>query len=217
LSNPTPASLDSTPGVPGSEVCSMAQPNRGFRRRRKLIEPKLQLRLVATFLLVGAATTLLQAISLIHALNIAIGGPAGSGKIADEAPRIIFENLLFGFAICVPIVVVVGVFATFRMVGPAYRMRIYLQDLALNGYTGPCRIRSNDDFQGLCNALNVAVGRLRQPDATSVVPSAATIDVEAVDALLPSRSTVTTDTKATTDSTDTTVTTGSKATTSNSV
>lgn len=160
----------------------------------------LQLRLVATFLLVGAACTLLQAISLIHALNTAISGGSGSGNIADEAPRIIFESLLFGFVICVPIVVVVGVFATFRMVGPAYRMRIYLQDLAQSGYAGPCRIRSGDDFQGLCTALNAAVDRLRQQGGAPLVPNLAQIDLESIAAPLPSTATVTSDSEVTTSS-----------------
>jgi len=166
----------------------MAHPSRGHRRRRKLIEPKLQLKLVATFVLVAAAATLLQAISLMHALNTSMGAGFSGGHVAEQAPRIFVDNLLFGFAICVPIVAVVGVFATFRMVGPAYRMRIYLQDLAQNGYSGPCRIRRDDEFQGLCTALNAAVDRLRQADAATRGERTGASGLDDICAALPSQS-----------------------------
>jgi len=188
----------------GSEDGSMTRATGGFRRRRKLIEPKLQLKLVATFLLVGVVSTMLQGINLIRALNTSLSTGSAGGHVADRAPGIIIENLVFGFAICVPIVVVVGVFATFRMVGPAYRMRVYLQDLAANGYSGPCRIRSSDDFQELCSALNAAVDRMRQPDASAVGQKSAQIGLEDVTSALPSNpaaavnSTAANSTKATT-------------------
>lgn len=150
-------------------------PERKFRRRRKLIEPRLQIWLVATFLLLGAISTLLQAVNLIHELNSST--LAGPGGWTDEAPQLVVENLIFGFVVCVPLIAIVGIFVTFRLVGPLYRFRVYLQDLAANGYSGPCRIRQDDELQELCTALNAAVDRLRQsPAGASSTTSSATSD-----------------------------------------
>jgi HAMP domain-containing protein len=152
-----------------------------------LIEPKLQLKLVATFVLVAAAATLLQAISLMHALNSSMATGFSGSHVVEQAPQIYIDNLLFGFAICVPIVAVVGVYSTFRMVGPAYRMRIYLQELAQKGYSGPCRIRRDDEFQGLCTALNAAVDSLRQKDEVARGERTVASSLEDISAPLPSQ------------------------------
>lgn len=163
---------------------------RKFRRTRKLIEPRIQLRLVATFLLLGAISTLLQAVNLIHALNSsALSGPGGW---TDDAPQLVVENLMFGFAVCVPMTVVVGVFVTFRLVGPLYRFRVYLQDVAKNGYSAPCRIRKGDELQELCDALNGAVDRLRQSPANAEAASTSAKSAPEPAAPLPSREPVAT-------------------------
>ena len=139
-----------------------------IRRRQKLVEPGLQLKVIGTFVVLAGISAVLQALVLIHALG-AFAGESGSqgAPPVNQVRSLVIEHLVIGLAICVPIFVVVGTFVTFRVAGPAYRFRRYLEDLARDGYSGPCVIRRGDEFQDLCAALNLAIERLRAGDAPS--------------------------------------------------
>lgn len=78
-----------------------------------------------------------------------------------EAGGLVRETLVFGFALSVPLFLVVGIVVTFRIAGPIYRFERYFEALGKNGYTGACRIRQTDELHDLCNAINQGLEGLR--------------------------------------------------------
>jgi hypothetical protein len=62
----------------------------------------------------------------------------------------------------VPLTLLVGITSTHKVVGPLYRFRVYLTQLAAGERPAPCRIRQNDELQDLCELLNRATQPLRE-------------------------------------------------------
>jgi len=131
-------------------------------RRKKLVEPRLQLRLIGFFMGVATLGLLLQFLMLGARLTSALGElDDGGAELADEVPRMMLEVLGFSLAIVLPIVFVLGLLLTFRIAGPAYRFESYLRALARGEEVGPCRIREKDELQSLCDAINEATSVVR--------------------------------------------------------
>ena len=98
-------------------------------RRRKLIKPALQLKLIAVFCFCGLLAVLTQTILLSRGLAL-LAGKAGpeEARILSEAPGIVLSNLMLTSAILVPLFASIGVLVTFRIAGPVYRFERYLRE-----------------------------------------------------------------------------------------
>jgi hypothetical protein len=136
------------------------------RRRKKLIEPRLQLRFSLAFLATSFALVLVQAIVLTFLLQ----------RVADQMPndgmllraglaRILLASFAVTFLLLAPLSLAVGIRTTFPVVGPIYRFRVYLRELIDDKRPGPCRIRKGDELQDLCELLNEATAPLREATA----------------------------------------------------
>ncbi len=139
-----------------------------YKRRIKIIKPRLQLKLVGVFVGLAALSVLLQSVLLANRLtglaaNIPVGGP----YLVDAMPGIISEILLFTFGLVLPLIFAVGVLITHRIAGPVYRFEQHLKSVAQGNYAGPCRIRNGDELQELCDAINAAVDHLRDENHDS--------------------------------------------------
>lgn len=131
------------------------------QRKKKLIMPRFQLKLIATFFFLSCVSALFQVLLLTHSLQ-GLEPYLGERSAAlvvllDELFR---ENLLTAFAALAPLMLVVGVLITHRIAGPIYRMERYLEAVARGENPGECRIREGDEFQELCARLNEAVRAL---------------------------------------------------------
>ena len=143
-----------------------------FKRKKKLINPALQLRLIGTFFGVAGICLLLQALLLgLYLTEAARAMPAGGPDLLTRIPALIRNSLFVSFGVFVPLVLAIGIHRTFRMVGPIYRFEQHLKGIARGEDMGLCRIRKRDDLQELCRLINAAVQRL-QADARE--PSAGT-------------------------------------------
>ena len=119
------------------------------KRRRKLIKPKVQLKLVGAFVGISALGFLLQYILLAKELTeLALDMPEGGSVLAAQAPTLLLTVLGTSFGILFPLTVAVGIVLTFRIAGPIYRFERYLESVARGEETGPCRIRRNDAQEG---------------------------------------------------------------------
>ena len=133
----------------------MSQPH--FKRRRKLIKPRIQLRLIATFLGASALSLVLQVLLLAaHLVRTADALPTDGETLAVMIPDIVTAVLVTSIVVLLPTVGLVGVLATFRLAGPIYRFEIYLREVIEGRETGPCRLRAGDELQELCALLNEA-------------------------------------------------------------
>ena len=115
------------------------------RRKKKLIEPRTQKRFVLTFLSTAALAALVQAVVGCYLLlKVADRLPNDGLELKSEVMEILTSSLLITVAFLVPLTVAVGIASTHKIVGPLYRFRIYLTELAAGERPGPCKIRKND-------------------------------------------------------------------------
>ena len=137
------------------------------KRKRKLVLQGLQMGLIGCFLSLTAVGLLMEAMLLVsHVSSLAASLPMGGHMLSMELPSLLWKSLLYSFLVLVPMTVGVGILATFRFAGPAYKLERHLRAIARGEDPGACQLRSGDDLQDLCEALNEAVETLRRDTAT---------------------------------------------------
>ena len=137
--------------------------NQGFRRRRKkLVRPHLQWRLIGTFLGVSCLALIVQfTLFAFLALRFANGLAREGEYLINELPRMLGLSLAGSVLVLLPMTVVVGIGTTFRLLGPLYRFGVHFRQLAAGEDPGPCRLREGDELQDLCADLNAAIDAVR--------------------------------------------------------
>ena len=149
------------------------------RRQRTLVLPRLQLRLVGTFFLVLLGGFLLQSLLVhIELRRLTSAGEAGPG-ILEAMPAVQARVLLVSVAILLPATLAVGVLATQRIAGPAFRLERYLREVERGEANALCRLRRHDELKELCSQLNRTLttieargGRVWPPEELAPVPGA---------------------------------------------
>ena len=135
---------------------------RKYKRRIKLIQPRLQLKLVGSFVGLAALAMLLQFILLGARLSSAAAELSDAGGLlAERVPGMLLSVLAVSCAVLLPIIFAFGVLITFRLAGPVYRFETYLGQVARGEDVGPCHIRKDDELHELCDRINEAVSALR--------------------------------------------------------
>lgn len=133
------------------------------RRRRKLIQPALQIRLVASFVGLAALAMgtqfLLMGYRLVEAATELDGA---GGQLADQVPTILVEVFLVSLGLLLPVIFLFGIVMTFPIAGPIHRFEQYLRAVSRGEQLGPCKIRDGDQLQDLCDAINEATEPLRR-------------------------------------------------------
>ena len=132
------------------------------KRSKKLIQPRLQLRLIFTFLGVALLALLLQFLLFGATLSsLAADLPQDGPVLLDRIPQ--YTLLVFGVSLCVllPMTLCVGVIVTFRIAGPLYRFEQHLKAIVRGEDPGVCRIRRDDELQEFCQTFNAALDKLR--------------------------------------------------------
>jgi hypothetical protein len=148
------------------------QPRAPYRRRIKLIKPRLQLKLVGVFVGLSALGFLLQSLHVgLRLSELAASLPEGGTYLMAVMPELPLEILLVSFGMLLPLTIAVGILVTFRIAGPVYRFEKYLEAVLRGEETGPCRIRKGDEFQELCELLNQATAGLRGENARGEKPA----------------------------------------------
>lgn len=128
-----------------------------FQRKRVLILPRLQWRLVAAFLSAACISTVVQMLLLNLALTrLANESSAARGPVLDASPDILWTQILLTFGLMVPLVIAVGLLETFRVAGPLYKFENYLKDVVAGRNPAPCTLRQEDELHELCTLLNAA-------------------------------------------------------------
>ena len=138
-----------------------------FQRKKKLINPRLQLRLAAIFLFAAVLAVQIQAILVALTLSqLAERMPNDGPLILSELGSFVRWNLLLTFALLAPVMIGVGILATFQVAGPLYRFEQFLRAVRDGRQTEPCRIRKGDELQDFCVLLNEVTAPLREGAAT---------------------------------------------------
>ena len=129
-----------------------------YRRKRKLVNPRLQGRLAVVFVSISCVSALFQVV-LLNSSLVSLGQtlPNDGDLMLGAARGLLVRNLLITVLFLVPWILWIGVLATFRLAGPVYRLETYLRDVVDGTAEGPCRIRKDDELQELCGLINDAL------------------------------------------------------------
>ena len=141
----------------------MQATNEPNRRSKKLIEPRIQWRFALIFLTTSALAALVQCLVVSFlTMRAADRLPNDGALLKLQLLEILGGGLGITVLLLVPLTLVSGIVSTHRIVGPLYRFRVYLTQLAQGERPGPCRIRKDDELQDLCELLNRATAPLRE-------------------------------------------------------
>lgn len=128
------------------------------KRRRRLVRPSLQLRLIGTFLGIATLAMLVQLVLLGQKLAIMAGTmPEEGAQLSTEIPGLLSSVALVSFAVLLPCTLVCGIAVTFRIAGPVHRFESHLRSLCDGGDPGELRLRADDELQDLCELINQAL------------------------------------------------------------
>lgn len=142
------------------------------RRKKRLIQPRLQLRLVLSFLGLSVLALALQFVLLSAMLtHFATEMPQDGPFLMQELPRMLAWVFVLSVGLCLPLTFCVGVVVTFRVAGPLHRVEEHLKAIARGEDPGECRLRAGDELQELCATLNAATDALHERRTTA--PAAA--------------------------------------------
>jgi hypothetical protein len=139
-----------------------------MRRKKKLIKPRLQLRLVAIFLC--AAGLAVQVEAILIALTLARLSRTlthDGSELLEQLPEFVRTNLLLTFLLLTPVMLGVGIVATFRIAGPLHNFEQFLRAVRDGQQVEPCQIRKGDELQSMCTLLNEVTAPLRERAASN--------------------------------------------------
>ncbi len=132
-----------------------------FKRKKKLIDKSLQLKMVGIFVAIGCTCALFQVILVNNGLlNIARSAPSGGDLILKQARGMMLENVAWTLGAMIPLMTCIGIVLTHRVAGPAYRMKQYCLGIAAGEPITKCSVRKHDELKDLCEALNAAIEHL---------------------------------------------------------
>jgi len=139
-----------------------------YRRRIKLIKPRLQLRLVGIFFGLSCLGGLIQVLHLSMRLTgLASSLPSGGNYLLAQLPSLPIEIFLVSFFLLFPLTMAVGVLCTFRIAGPVYHFEKFLRDVAIGEESRECKLRDGDQLKELCSLINAATQEARERNASA--------------------------------------------------
>jgi hypothetical protein len=142
-----------------------------FRRRFRIILPRVQLRLIGAMAAVAALALLLEYSLLVHSvLALARELPNDGAILVAQASSNLGWVLGVSLAVLLPTLFVVAVLVSHRFCGPIYRFERYLTAVIAGAERGECRLRQGDDLVELCELINRATAAQRAQLAAGTAP-----------------------------------------------
>ena len=124
------------------------------RRKIKLINPALQLRIVGAFAGASMLSFLLQGLFIASRLSQQrVADAAGAGR----SPNVWVEVTVLALGLFLPLMIAFGILLTHRIAGPVYRIEQHLRAFLRGEETGPCVLRKGDEMGELCDLVNQAL------------------------------------------------------------
>jgi len=133
-----------------------------YKRRIKLIQPSLQLKLVGAFMGMSALALMLQFLLFMTSMSeIAAELPEDGALLLSAMQETTIQILLVSFGMLLPVTALVGVLVTFRWAGPIFRFKQHLGRIALGERPAHCKLRKGDELQDVCEVMNQAIDNLQ--------------------------------------------------------
>jgi hypothetical protein len=155
-----------------------------FKRRKKLINPRMQLRLSLIFFCAAGLAVQIQAVLIAVTFSrLAKSLPNDAVEMAEKMPEFVRTNLILAFVVLTPLMLFIGVLATFKIFGPLYRFEVFLKAVRDGRQIEPCRIRTDDELHDFCALLNEVTAPLRERAVTE--PGVKTTHIDEPQPALP--------------------------------
>lgn len=145
------------------------------RRRKKLIQPFPQLRLMGTLAVAVACGCVLQALLTSHELGMLASDAPDKAVDLGRIRSMIWTSAAAAMIVTVPAGILVMLRSTHRTFGPLYRFKRFLVAVSEEGQVDPCFLRDKDDLKDVCELLNRATEPARIQNARADV---APVDVD---------------------------------------
>jgi len=127
------------------------------KRRIKLINPPLQIKLTMIFVGMAALALLLQFVLFTATVSRMASSLPNDGQIVwEEMTGLLTQSALTSLLAFLPLIFAVGILTTFRIAGPLYRMKMFLEQIVRGEQPGHCRLRKGDELHDFCELLNRA-------------------------------------------------------------
>jgi hypothetical protein len=128
---------------------------RNYKRTRKLIQPKFQMKIAFACLGIAVMATLVLTVLLNQVvLDFADKGWIDSARVEQEWIGVLVTKLLIALAVLTPMTLALGVILMHRVAGPLYRFRQFVRAVAHGEHPNECRLRKNDELMDFCDLLN---------------------------------------------------------------
>ena len=138
----------------------MAQ--RKYKRRKKLIKPRFQIKVAASGLGIAIVSVLLLMIMINEAfMDFANKGWVDAVALRGEWMSILLSKLLIALVLLIPMTLALGIVLTHKIAGPLYRFETFLTAVMAGEHPEPCRLRKGDELMDFCDLLNEVTEPLR--------------------------------------------------------
>ena len=135
-------------------------------RKQKLVDRRLQLKLVGWFVVTAAVSLGLQYVLTVNTMaEVALQPHRDTASAFDAVVHASLRNLGVCLLITLPVVAVVAVLATFRILGPLEAMKRFLGAVQRGERDQPMVLRKGDELQELCRLVNEVTEPLREEPA----------------------------------------------------
>ena len=94
--------------------------------------------------------------------RLAVAVPNDGEEIVSAIPGVLVRDSLITLGLTIPAFILLGMSASFRIFGPLYRFRAFLQAVAEGKHPERCRIREHDHLHDVCYLLNVVTEPIRK-------------------------------------------------------
>ncbi len=152
-------------------------------RKNKLPKPRLQLAMIAMFVVVGALGLIVNFSLSIAELAKQFGNDPESRILLEQAQSGLLTQLWISIALMVPVLATVGMFVTFRVAGPLVALERYLDRLAAGETPGACQFRKGDELEELAEVATRVGERLRSLQPADPSAHTPTLQIKAEEEL----------------------------------
>jgi len=137
-----------------------------YKRRKKLINPGLQLWMTSVFLGLTALSLLMQLmLFMLMMSHVALTLPNDGDLMWDQINDRLYFVIGASFLVFLPLTLLVGILTTFRVAGPVFVFHRFLKNIREGRDPGVMRLRKGDKLRDLADALNETYAVIREREA----------------------------------------------------
>jgi signal transduction histidine kinase len=137
-----------------------------YKRRKKLINPRLQLWMTSVFLGLTALSLLMQLmLFMLMMSHVALTLPNDGDLMWDQINERLYFVIGASFFVFLPLTLLVGILTTFRVAGPVFVFHRFLKNIREGRDPGVMRLRSGDKLTDLADALNETYAVIKERES----------------------------------------------------